>query len=282
MNLTRRGMYIVDVRFCFIAANVTIGGRTYTHIQDLLKDVWDDSSEDDGESTRGMSGGVIAGIVIAGVVLLSVLVVAVLYVLRQRRKNRRESPDSGTPPSPTVPHPEQKKSNPLTTVSVGSSPHTPPPTPVPPQDDGAAQVPVAEQPSKTMERHMDPTNMQEVMDGNSVPLMDIHQKYAMDATESVTSANNTTRENGTENMRAVRTNPRVESLELVMRMVANHVTDIFGTLNNEREGDGIPQTMAVFSVCNAGEELSDESLLGSSNVAEPPCSSCRTPSSSSL
>ncbi|KEG11967.1 hypothetical protein DQ04_02101010 [Trypanosoma grayi] len=159
LDLASRGMPVQDVKFCFIAANVTIGGRTYTHMQDVLEDVWEDVWEDDGESTTGMSGGFIAGIVIAGAVLLSALVVAVVYVLHQRRKNRREPPDSGTPPSPTVPHPEQKKSNPLTTVSVGTSPHTPPPTPVPPQDDGAAQVPVAEQPSNTAERHIDPTNM---------------------------------------------------------------------------------------------------------------------------
>ncbi|KEG05230.1 hypothetical protein DQ04_25141000, partial [Trypanosoma grayi] len=112
LDLASRGMPVKDVKFCFIAANMTIGGRTYTHMQGVSEDVWEDVWEDDGESTTGMSGGVIAGIVIAGIALLSVLVAAVLYVLHQRGKNRREPPDSGTPPSPTVPHPEQKKSNP--------------------------------------------------------------------------------------------------------------------------------------------------------------------------
>ncbi|KEG05180.1 hypothetical protein DQ04_26131000, partial [Trypanosoma grayi] len=96
LDLASRGMPVQDVRFCFVAANVTIGGRTYTHMQDVLEDVWEDVWEDDGESSTGMSGGVIAGIVIAGIALLSVLVVAVVYVLHQRRKNRREPPDSGT------------------------------------------------------------------------------------------------------------------------------------------------------------------------------------------
>ncbi|KEG05684.1 hypothetical protein DQ04_19341010, partial [Trypanosoma grayi] len=155
LDLTSRGMLVKDVRFCFIAANVTIGGRTYTQMQSVSEDVWEDVPEDDVESTTGMSGGVIAGIVIAGIVLLSALVVAVVYVLRQRRKKRRGPPDSGTPPSPTVPNPVQRESNPLTTVSVGTSPHTSPPTPAPPQDDSAVQVPVVEQSSNTVERHMD-------------------------------------------------------------------------------------------------------------------------------
>ncbi|KEG05356.1 hypothetical protein DQ04_23031000, partial [Trypanosoma grayi] len=181
MDLTSRGMLVKDVRFCFIAANVTIGGHTYTQMFDLSKD----SSEDYGESTTGMSGGVIAGIVIAGIVLLSVLVAAVVYVLHQRRKNRRESLDSGTPPSPTVPHPEQKKSNPLTTVAADTSP---PPT-VPPQDDGAAQVPVLERLGNTVQRHVDPINMQEVMDGGSVSSADSSGSYWTNTTRSIISSN---------------------------------------------------------------------------------------------
>ncbi|KEG05327.1 hypothetical protein DQ04_23481000, partial [Trypanosoma grayi] len=182
MDLTNRGMLVTEVRFCFIAANVTIGGRTYTQMQNVLEDVW----EDYGESTTGLSGGVIAGIAIAGIVLLSVLVAAVVYVLHQRRKKRRESLDSGTPPSPTVPHSVPRESNPLTTDTADTSP---PPT-VPPQDDGAAQVPVVEQQSNTVQRHVDPINIQEVMERNLAPSDDAYESSAANTTGNAGSANN--------------------------------------------------------------------------------------------
>ncbi|KEG05282.1 hypothetical protein DQ04_24101000, partial [Trypanosoma grayi] len=172
------------------------------------------------------------GIVIAGIVLLSVLAAAVVYVLHQRRKKRRESLDSGTPPSPTVPHSVPRESNPLTTVSVGTSPHTPPPTPVPLQDDGAAQVPVAEQPSKAVEQHIDPTNMEEVMERNSSPSDDAYEGSAANTTGNVRSANNNVHQNMVENMPMAYTNSPDLINQMVLNGVQNYVASLYAELMN--------------------------------------------------
>ncbi|KEG05868.1 hypothetical protein DQ04_17701000, partial [Trypanosoma grayi] len=98
LDLTNRGLLVQHVRFCFIAANITIGGRTYTQMFDSSEDYSpeDYSSEDfspggfspeddDDESTTGMSAGVIAGIVI-GCIAFLIVGVAVFYFCYWRRR----------------------------------------------------------------------------------------------------------------------------------------------------------------------------------------------------
>ncbi|KEG05420.1 hypothetical protein DQ04_22181000 [Trypanosoma grayi] len=243
-------MLVKDVRFCFIAANVTIGGRTYTHMQSVSEDVW----EDDVESTTGMSGGVIAGIVIAGIVLLSALVVAVVYVLRQRRKKRREPLDSGTPPSPTVPHSVPRESNPLTTDTAETSPHTSPPTPAPPQDDSAVQVPVVEQSSNTVERHMDPTHMQEVVDGNSAPSEETREGGMANTAENVTSSGNNVSHNIVAYPSTLYNMSPAEFNEVLVRSVQGYVENLYATLMNGAQHGAAPQTTRVPPERSANEE----------------------------
>ncbi|KEG06301.1 hypothetical protein DQ04_14751010 [Trypanosoma grayi] len=250
MDLTSRGMLVEDVKFCFIAANVTIGGRTYTHMQSVPEDVWEDVPEDDVESTTGLSGGVIAGIVIACIVVLSALVVAVMYVLHQRRRKRRESLDSGTPPSPTVPHSVPRESNPLTTVSADTSP----PTPVPPQDDGAVQVPVAEQPSNAVERHMDPTNMQEVVDGNLAPSEETHEGGMTNTVGNVTSSGNNVSHNIVAYPSTLYNMSPAEFNEVLVRSVQGYVENLYATLMNGAQHGAAPQTTRVPPERSANEE----------------------------
>ncbi|KEG08341.1 hypothetical protein DQ04_07421030 [Trypanosoma grayi] len=103
MDLTSRGMRVKDAKFCFIAADVTIGGRAYTFTQDLP-----------GYSavlTRGLSGGVIAGIVI-GCIALLIVGVAVFYFCYWRR--RPNVSKNGDYPSTSVPrHVAKKRSRPV-------------------------------------------------------------------------------------------------------------------------------------------------------------------------
>ncbi|KEG07013.1 hypothetical protein DQ04_11251000 [Trypanosoma grayi] len=282
MNLTGRGMFVKDMRFCFIAANVTIGGRTYTQMQNML--------EDDCEPTTRLSAGAIAGVVIAGIVLLIVLVAAVVYVLHQQRKNRRVSLDSGTRPSPAVPHSVQKKSNPLTTVSVGTSPHTHPPTPVPPQGDGAAQVPVAEQPSNTAERHMDPTNIPEVMDGNSVPLVDTQEGDATNTTGIIAAANNSRRDNNAEKVPMADIICEGPSNENVLGRTTENAEVFHTILPNSGDG-GVLQTAATFPERKATEEIPNElsverprverQSVSVSQAPSPPSAKCGAPEGAS-
>ncbi|KEG05916.1 hypothetical protein DQ04_17351010 [Trypanosoma grayi] len=247
-------MLVQDVKFCFIAANVTIGGRTYTQMQNVSEDSWGDVpeglSDDDGELTTGLSGGVIAGIAIAGIVLLSVLVAAVVYVLHQRRKNRRESLDSGTRPSPTVPHSVQRQPNPLTTVSADTSP---PPT-VPPQGDGAAQVPVVEQLGNTVQRHVDPINMQEVRGGNSVPSEEPHEGGATNQTENITAANNNEHYNVIANMLMGQTTPRGSTRAMMEWMERDFSQYFYTALMNQAQGGSGTRPRGVLPQDSRNEE----------------------------
>ncbi|KEG05125.1 hypothetical protein DQ04_27231000, partial [Trypanosoma grayi] len=115
-----------------------------------------------------------------------------------------------------------RESNPLTTDAADTSP---PPT-VPPQDDGAAQVPVAEQPSDAVERLKDPTNMQEVMERNLAPSDDAYESSAANTTGNAGSANNNVRQNMVENMPMTCTN----SPDLINQMVLNGVQNYVASL----------------------------------------------------
>ncbi|KEG05870.1 hypothetical protein DQ04_17681000 [Trypanosoma grayi] len=240
LDLASRGMLVKDVKLCFIAANVTIGGRTYTQMFDLSE----------GKGGKKLSGGVIAGIVIAGIALVIALVVTVVYVLPRRRKNRRESLDTGTQPLSTVPHSVQRESNPLTTVSVDASP----PTTVPPQDDGAVQVPVFEQSGNAVEQHRDPRALQEVVDGNSAPLTGTHENGAM-----IITGNNNSHGNSAQIASRVGTSGTVSSRRRLLRRTVNNVTELHAMLRNGVQGGVVPQRNAI-------EEFHDELSMGNPSV----------------
>ncbi|KEG11966.1 hypothetical protein DQ04_02101000, partial [Trypanosoma grayi] len=82
------------------------------------------------------------------------------------------------------------------------------------------------------------------MDGNSVPLADIHEDNATNTTESVISVNNNVLDNKTMKMPTVRTNYSDKSIDFLNRSSRAYVECLLDMMENgEEDDDFTPQTI---------------------------------------
>ncbi|KEG06184.1 hypothetical protein DQ04_15421000 [Trypanosoma grayi] len=108
LNITKSGLLAKDMKFCFLAANVTIGGRTHTQMFDLSE----------GKGEKKLSAGVIAGIVI-GCIAFLIVAVAVFYFCYWRRRPNA-SRDDDYPSASVLGHPTKRRSYPVGNSRVTS------------------------------------------------------------------------------------------------------------------------------------------------------------------
>ncbi|KEG07431.1 hypothetical protein DQ04_09831020 [Trypanosoma grayi] len=108
---------------------------------------------------------------------------------------------------------------------------------------------------------MDPTNMQELMDGNSVPFADIQEDNATNITESVSDVNDNMSDSETENMQNEYTLSIVLYCRLLIMMIGDHVKWFYTTITKGGDSGDISQTPSALHERNEDTEILDKQAL---------------------